>query len=33
VEAAVQLVADAAREAGDFAGASGVHTGLLRSES
>jgi hypothetical protein len=33
VEAAVQLVADAAGEAGDFAGASGVHTELLRAES
>jgi hypothetical protein len=33
VEAAVQLVADAAGEAGDFAGASGVHAGLLRAES
>jgi hypothetical protein len=33
VKAAVQLVADAAGEAGDFAGASGVHTGLLRAES
>jgi hypothetical protein len=33
VEAAVQLVADVAGEAGDFAGAGGVHTGLLRAES
>jgi len=33
VEAAVQLIADAAGEAGDFAGASRVHTGLLRAES
>ena len=32
VEAAIQLVADAAGEAGYFAGASGVHTGLLGVE-
>ena len=33
VNAAIQLVADVAGEAGDFSGAGGVHTGRLRVES